>query len=432
MKKFKQFPLLFLLILFSCRTMQEEIPNGQNPALPPVENAPTASSAETKDEQESIRLQALRILSAMPLDEQIGQLFILAMRHTASGQPALELDTYLQNYLDRYKPGGIILFSINFENPGQTRKLIADLQAYSPAPLFITTDEEGGKVSRLGSQKDMEVLSLPPAGELGLLGDPYLVEQASSVLAMDLRDLGFNMDMAPVADITRNRPPDVIGNRSFGTDPELAGEMVAASVRGFQKNNVSSVLKHFPGHGFVNGDTHSGMVEAKGDILDFENIDFVPFIKGIAQGVDFIMTAHIQARALTGSDEPASLSRKIQTEILREQLGFKGLVITDAMDMGAISRFWSPGEAALKAFSAGADMILMPGNIPEAQKAIKTACLEGTISKERLEDSLIRIISTKIRRGLFEERPVFIDRIPTELKEENHRNLLDSLNLTVN
>ncbi len=381
-------------------------------------------------EEEKLRLRALSIISDMTLDEKIGQLFILAMRHTSNGKPALQMDDYLASYIRRYSPGGIILFSINFATPEQTRQLILDLQNTSPYPLFVTTDEEGGRVSRLGKQENMNVISLPPAADLAAMGDPALVEEASSVLAADLRDLGFNMNMAPVADITRNIPPDIIGTRSFGRDPEQTGTFVASAVAGFQKNHIASVLKHFPGHGFVNGDTHTGMVKARGDKNEFETVDFIPFIKGIEAGTDCIMTAHIQAPALTGNDEPASLSREIQTGVLRQQLGFRGIILTDAMDMGAISRYWTPGEAALKAFLAGSDIILMPASIPEARESLKKAYLEGVISNERLNDSLIRIITAKIRRGLFEESPVYIERISSETKDRNHELLLKNLNLT--
>jgi len=364
--------------------------------------------------------QTRAVISSMTLDEKIGQLFILAIRHTAYGKPALKMDDTVRQFMENYKPGGIILFTVNYRTPEQTRLFIRELQDTSRLPLFISTDEEGGKVSRLGKNAAMDVISLPPARDLGDLGDPAVTEQAAGILAADLRDLGFNMNMAPVADISRNRPPDVIGNRSFSSDPRLAGDMVASSVRGLQSHRVSSVLKHFPGHGNVNGDTHTGRVTAPGDLEEFHEVDFLPFRKGIEAGVDFVMTAHIQAPSLSGSSDPASLNYDIQTGILRNELGFEGLIITDAMDMGAISRYWSPGEAALKAFTAGADIILMPENIPAARDSLKKALSEGLITEERLDESLYRIISTKIRRGLFAPDYQIVERITEEEKKKNH------------
>ena len=424
---------LFVFLLYSCSTTGRE--NLKDSANNPGESVESSSPEMTAVQQalleeEELKLRAEKIISRMTLDEKIGQLFILAMRHTSFGNPALQMDDFLAGYIRRYSPGGIILFSINFDTPEQTRNLILDMQETSSYPLFISTDEEGGKVSRLGKKDGMDVIALPPAADLAAMKSPALVEEASSVLAADLRDLGFNMNMAPVADISRNISPDIIGNRSFGRDPEQTGTFVASAVTGFQKNHIASVLKHFPGHGFVTGDTHTGMVKARGDKKEFETVDFIPFIKGIEAGTDCIMTAHIQAPSLTGGDEPASLSREIQTGILRQKLGFKGIILTDAMDMGAISQYWTPGEAALKAFLAGADIILMPENIPEAQESLKNAFLNGIISDDRLNASLIRIITTKIRQGLFETDPAYIERISSEIKQNNHSELLKNLNLT--
>ncbi len=433
MKKILTFLLISLFILSSCRTVEnryDAVPGGLKHESKENQAVPAAIHQDETPPEERILQDSRKILSKMTLDEKIGQLFILAMRHTAYGKPALEMDEYLQEFLDKYKPGGIILFSLNFKTPQQTRELIAGLNEYTGTPLFITTDEEGGKVSRLGKQKNMNVISLPPAEELGRRGDPELVRKASAVLATDLRDLGFNMNMAPVADVTRHVSPDVIGNRSFSSDPETAARMVAASVRGYQENRISSVLKHFPGHGYVNGDTHNGMVKARADREEFETVDFLPFYSGIEAGVDFIMTAHIQAPALTGNDMPASMSYRIQTELLRNTLGFKGLIITDAMDMGAVTRYWTPGEAALNAFLAGSDIILMPANIPEAQKSLKEAFLNGIISEERLNSSLIRIISTKIERGLYREEPSDFMKITEEMKNDLHKDIINTLNLT--
>ena len=249
MKKILTYLLISLSILSSCRTIESQHDINSSPAQPESSSFPTESEQSGEEQikpDERILQEAGKILSGMTLDEKIGQLFILAMRHTAYGEPALAMDDYLKEYINKYKPGGIILFSLNFETPDQTRKLIAGLKETSGTPLFITTDEEGGKVSRLGKQTNMNVISLPPAEELGKRGDPELVKKATMVLAADLRDLGFNMNMAPVADVTRHISPDVIGTRSFSTNPETAAEMVAAAVKGYQENRISSVLKHFP------------------------------------------------------------------------------------------------------------------------------------------------------------------------------------------
>ncbi|MDA3957696.1 glycoside hydrolase family 3 protein, partial [Oceanispirochaeta sp.] len=354
----------------------------------------------TKTEKE-VKIDSF--IESMSLEEKIGQLFILAVRHTANGKPALTVDKTVRSFMEKYQPGGIILFSLNYQSPSQTRNFIMELQNLSPYPLFVTTDEEGGKVSRLGKSSLMDVLYLPPAGEIGMTRDILLAEDAAEVLALDMKELGFNMNMAPVADISIRGSLNPIGNRSYSSDPETAAAMTAATVRGCKKAGISPVVKHFPGHGNVTGDSHNGAVASISSREDFYNRDFIPFKKGIEAGTDFIMIGHIAAPSLTGTNTPASLSHQIQTVILREELGFKGLIITDAMDMGAIKKSYSPREAVLTAFLAGTDMILMPENIPEAQESLRNARSSGLLSQERLDESLRRILKLKLETGLFDK-----------------------------
>jgi len=368
------------------------------------------------------------MIAGMSLDEEIGQLFILAVRHTDNGKPALSVDERVKTFMDDYKPGGIILFSINFQTPDQTIKLINDLQAISRYPLFITTDEEGGKVSRLGRLPRMDVVSLPPAAELGKRKTPALTEKSTEVLGLDLRELGFNMNMAPVADVVVPGEPNPIGNRSFSSNPEDAGSMTAAAVKGFLKAGISPVLKHFPGHGNVGGDSHLGAVTSRSSRSEFYKRDFIPFLMGMDAGCNFIMIGHISAPALTDKQEPASLSYDIQTRILRQELGYKGLIITDAMDMGAITNNYNPGIASLKAFHAGTDLILMPENIPAAQKSFKDAIASGTLSRERLEDSVRRILKVKMDNRLFDEKNGSSLEYNTKVRNERHTRLLNLLN----
>ncbi|QEN07151.1 glycoside hydrolase family 3 protein [Oceanispirochaeta crateris] len=367
-------------------------------------------------------------LLSMTDSEKIGQLFILAIRHTDYGKPALKVDETIKTFMSKYKPGGIILFSLNFKNPEQTKELISQLQSISPYPLFITTDEEGGKVSRLGKSAYMNVLYLPPAGEIGDTLNTDLAEVAAEYLGLDMKELGFNMNMAPVADVADADPMNPIGSRSFSSDPETAGSMTAAAVRGYKKAGISPVLKHFPGHGNVGGDSHNGAVASLSSREDFYNIDFIPFIKGIEAGTDFIMMGHMAAPALTGTNEPASLSRQIQTVILREEFRYEGLIITDAMDMGAIKNSFAPGEAALKAFLAGSDMILMPENIPEAQQTLLKALSDGLYTQERLDESLRRILKIKLNNGLFDKTVQSLTDSQNMNKSDRHTLITNRLN----
>jgi beta-N-acetylhexosaminidase len=438
LKRYFLFISLLILFLSSCQTsIQNPEKTNEKPLKSysilekPEKVVKIISLAEFKnsnidfnslaEEQQNILIDSM--IKEMNMDEKIGQLFMLAVRHTAYGEPAYDADDYIKDYMDRYLPGGIILFTINFKDPHQTRTMIQKLQDHSPYPLFIATDEEGGKVSRLGSTEAMEVISLPPASELSRYDSPELTEFAASVLAEDMRDLGFNMDMAPVADLRNRGKHDVIGTRSFGSDPELNAAMIASFVKGLQNNGISSVLKHFPGHGNVSGDSHDGAVSSLSSAEDFSKKEFVSFISGIAAGADFVLTAHIAAPALSGDSIPASLSPVIQTEILREQLGFEGIIITDAMDMGAIKNLYSPEEASLTAILAGTDIILMPEHIPSAQQSIRDALEDGRLSEERLYLSLKRIIKLKFKKGMFNLNHEYIKKISNTHKNLRHEAL---------
>lgn len=444
MKGYFLFISLLILFLSSCRTSAEYpvIENRTEKTAKSVVAEKEKNVIEKKiglDEFQNSRLdfnsfseeEQISLINAMiakmTLDEKIGQLFMLAVRHTANGRPAYEADEYIKAFMDRYHPGGIILFSINFKTPEQTRTMIEDLQKHSPYPLFISTDEEGGKVSRLGKSSGMDVISLPPASELGEYKSPELTEFAASVLAADMRDLGFNMNMAPVADLRTGGGHDVIGTRSFGTDPQQTALMTASFVTGLQKMGISSVLKHFPGHGNVSGDSHNGAVYSLSSREEFFKREFTSFRAGIEAGADFLLTAHIAAPDLSGDSTPATMSSVIQGQIIREQLGFKGIIITDAMDMGAIKSHYSPGEAALNSILAGTDIILMPEHIPSAQQSLRKALEDGRLSEERLNISLKRIIGLKFRKGMFNRNYEYIKKLNNSDKIELHTSLQSQL-----
>jgi len=438
-----------LVLIQACRTAppiehQSGIQHPVYNTVPPLVNVPTLRiqqkpektvkepeapvPTQQKPAQKKLTIEekrikhALALIDTMSKEEKIGQLFFLAYRKMRNGIPVTTYNTTVQKYIRRYKPGGMILFSVNFKTPDQTRTLISDMQRGTGIPLFIATDEEGGKVSRLSSNSAMKVIHMPPASHFSGSLSPDRVQRVEELLAADLKDLGINVDMAPVADVSRGIPPDVIGSRSFSHNPGLAGEYVAAVVRGLHPR-IASVLKHFPGHGNVNGDTHSGWAESRSSRKDFETIDFVPFIQGIAAGSDFVMTAHISAPALTGNNVPCSLSPGVQTDILRNKLRFTGIIITDSMEMGAIKSFYNPGEAALKAFMAGADMILMPADTTAAQQTMLKALRKGVVTEKRLNESLVRIISLKIKMGMFKKGYTGINRLSPEQKQTNHREM---------
>lgn len=352
----------------------------------------------TNPEEDNIEKQ----LSLMSLEEKVGQLFIVAFRSNLQGEALLELDDYTRQQIERYKPGGIILFSQNIDNIGQTKKLIEDMKEASKIPMFIAIDEEGGIVSRLNSSEKMHATKLPGNNIIGKTGDIKLAYRVGVLIAEELSSLGFNMNFAPVADVNTNPKNPVIGARSFGAEPEMVGNMVAEMVKGMQSKGICSIIKHFPGHGDTSQDSHKGSVIINHDRNRLEEIEFVPFIKGIGAGVDGIMTAHIQVPEITGDKTPATLSNKVLTGLLRNDMNFDKLIITDALEMGAISKYWSSGDAAAAAFMAGADILLMPASIKEAFDATLDAVNNGDIPVERLDESVRRILTVKKERNILE------------------------------
>ncbi len=294
----------------------------------------------------------------------------------------------------RYKPGGMILFARNLEDPAQIIELTNGLQTRSPhSPLLIAIDQEGGRVSRL--PKDFTIF--PPCGLVGSCRSEELAYAAAAVTAAELRAVGVNMNMAPVLDVHSNPDNPIIGDRAYGTEPDVVAELGVAAIRGFQGKGVVACGKHFPGHGDTGTDSHKELpvVKASAEVL-FER-ELPPFRRAIAEGLASIMTAHVVYPALD-AQRPATLSPAILTGLLREQLGFDGVVVTDDLEMHAIVDHYSIGDAAVQAFLAGADILLIckdRSRAVSAMEAVLKAVENGTIPPERFEASLRRIMQLK-------------------------------------
>jgi len=340
------------------------------------------------------------ILGKMSLEEKVGQLFIISLRNLKSGSNIQEMNDEVKGIISQYKVGGIILFSDNIKTIPQTSKLINDMQKVVKIPLFMSVDEEGGKISRLNSSQLMHATKIPTNLEIGNTNDTLLAKKVGGILAKEISSLGFNMDFAPVADVNTNPNNPIIGDRAFGSDAAKVAEMVSSEVQGIQNENVSAVIKHFPGHGDTSTDTHKGTVVINHDINRLRSVEFKPFVSGINAGVDAVMVAHITVPNVSGADIPSTMSPMVITNILRNELGFNGIVITDALDMDAITKTMTPGKASLKAFSAGVDILLMPSSLNEAYNEILNAVKRGEISQKRLDESVRRILKTKSKRGI--------------------------------
>lgn len=397
MKKRKKY-LVFLMLCMFCVTFAGCL--GRNNRDKNQESSSQeGNSSQTVPDNVTMDVAIDEMISEMSLEEKIGQLFIVST-DSLDMDSETKLSDKMKDNLGKYHPGGIIFFGYNMKDKEQTTQFISDLQNASHVPLFIGVDEEGGSVQRVAGNKKMEMFTIPSMYEIGLTGDPKEAYQIGKTISTQISGLGFNLDFAPVADICDVNENTEIGDRSFGDDPDMVAEMVSQEVKGLQGNNVSATLKHFPGQGSVLKDTHKGYANLETTIDKLRDNELKPFEKGIEAGADFVMMSHISVEPITQSEVPASLSKLMVTDILRSELGFDGIIITDAMNMKVITKFYEPGQAALTAIDAGVDMILMPDNLEEAYSAVKEAFENGDISEKKLNASLQRILRVKIQRGV--------------------------------
>ena len=265
-------------------------------------------------------------------------------------------------------------------------------------PAFLCIDEEGGSVAGIAGNSAFGVTDVGNMAAIGATGDSQNAYNAGNVIGGYLSELGFNVVFAPVADVSVTEG-NVIGDRAFGTDSQLVAEMIASELKGLSDAGVYGTAKYFPGYGGVSGDPHENAVSTDRDLEELKGMELVAFQRAVDAGVPFIMAGHIAAPKVTGDDTPSSLSQMMLTDVLRTQMGYKGIVITDAMNVNAITSVYGADEAAVKAVQAGADMILMPQDYEAAYNGLLDAVKNGTISEDRINESLIRIVKAKQQLG---------------------------------
>ena len=351
-----------------------------------TEDAPPKTPEEVKTEY------IQEIIDEMDAAEKAGQLIMADFRTNADGTGMTVLSEEAKDALREYYIGGVILFAENLDTKEQTQQLTYDLQAAAHMPLFIGIDEEGGLVSRL-NKSNIEHEVFPPAAEM------EDVSWAGTSIGSSLGELGINVDFAPVADVNTNPDNPVIGTRAFSSDPRAAASKVAEFISAIQNMGVSACAKHFPGHGDTAMDSHLGETYVEHDMERLRAVEFVPFEQAITAGTDFIMAGHIKTPNATTDGLPATLSSEM-LGILRNDLNFDGIIITDAMNMGAIVDAYGSGESAVMAVQAGVDMVLMPANLAEAAEALTEAIKTGAISEERVNEALWHVLSLKYDKGI--------------------------------
>lgn len=343
------------------------------------------------------------MLAGLTLRQKIAQLVVpwLAGNYTALDDSAFQIAT---RWVDTLEVGGII---ISVGSPFDIAAKLNALQRRSRLPLLISADLEWGAGMRV-----IGATAFPMIMAAGATGDERDAYTIGRVAAREGRAVGIHVNFAPAADVNNNPLNPIINIRSFGEDPRAVARLVRAYVRGLQDNGMLATLKHFPGHGDTDLDSHIGLPTIRADYRRLDTLELVPFRAGIDAGAEIVMSAHIAFPALTGGDDPATLSGAVLTGVLRDSLRFRGIVVTDALMMGAIVAKYGAGEAAVRAFTAGSDLLLMPADPDSAIAAMAAAVTSGRISAARLDASVRRVLQAKHRLGLFAQRTVSLDSIP--------------------
>ncbi|NLL77318.1 MAG: beta-N-acetylhexosaminidase [Clostridiales bacterium] len=370
----------------------EEISSEEEAVVEP----PESEVEEPAEEVDWLEEMVETCIAEMPLEDKVAGLFVVTPEALAGVDKAIKAGDGTKEALNQYAVGGLIYFSQNIQDEEQLKGMLSNTASMSKYPLFLGVDEEGGSVRSVGESK-IEVPEIGDMADIGASGDTMEAYNAGSTIASYLYELGFNVDFAPVADVATDPENSIIGSRSFGSDSTAVGDMVSSMVSGIQDTGVSSCLKHFPGIGSTTEDTHKGMATTEKSLEDMKASDFIPFQSGIEAGADFVMVSHVSAPGLVGDNTPCSMSDKVITDILRNELGYNGIVITDAMDMAAVTEYYASDEAAITAIKAGADMILMPEDFQAAYDGVLTAVKDGVIAEERINESLKRIYRVKYR-----------------------------------
>ena len=407
MKKLYLYILLSLiLILTGCRKGESIVDKNRQKEDMPEEEIESNEELENKD-----RIQ--NIIDEMTLGEKIGQLIIIGLN-------GYTIDDHTKEMIEKYNIGGFILFKYNISDENQTLELLNNLKkvnSNNSIPLFLSIDEEGGRVSRLPKSFS----KLPSAGKIGDINDKDISLEYGKIIGKRLKSLGFNMNFGPVLDVNSNPKNPVIGDRAFGSTAEIVVDNGVQVMEGISSENIISVIKHFPGHGDTNMDSHIELPVIDKDLKEVEELELTPFIEGIKQGADGIMIGHILFSKLD-SEYPATLSREIITKLLREKLAYNEIIISDDMTMGAIIKNYTIEDAAVKFLKAGGDIVLVCHGYENQIKIINRIKEEvniGTISEEELDEKVYRILKVKEKYKLEDNlvEKVDIDSLNSQTKE---------------
>ena len=367
--------------------------------LPASSETAPADSDDSANDTSATRAKVM--LDEMTLEEKVYQMFFVTPESLTGYTKVIQSGNTTRAALEQRPVGGIIYFANNLVTLDQTTEMIANIQAFSTEltgrGLFIGVDEEGGTVARVADT--LGTTAFDDMAVYGQEGNADTAYEIGATQAEELSALGFNVNFSPVADVLTNEENTVVKDRSFGSDADTVSAMVSAVVSGLTDGGMLSAPKHFPGHGSTGEDTHNGYASSDRTIEDLEACDLKPFQAAIDAGAPMIMVGHMTMTEID-PDHPACLSGTVVTGILRQQLGYDGIIITDAMNMSAIADYYTSAEAAVAAISAGCDMLLCISNIDSAVNAVLEAVESGTIQESAINASVLRILTAKYRYGI--------------------------------
>ena len=366
---------------------------GQDAAQPSP--TPRTSASPTPRTSAEVRKDAAQaLLDGMTTHEKICQLLIVQPEVLTGGSTVTGMTDELAAALREYPVGGVLLSAQNMTSGEQLAALTGALADGCKTVPLISVDEEGGRVARLmntvGTTKLGSMYSYRAQGTQG-------AHDNAQTIARDIAAYGFNTDFAPVADVWTNKRSNAIGDRAYSDDYDEAAELVAAAVKGFHDGGVICCLKHFPGHGSTAADSHDGAATVDKTLPQLRQEDLKPFVSGIAAGADMVMVGHLTVPTM--DDAPASVSRKIVTNLLRYDLGFRGVIVTDGLQMQALAQY-TDSEKAVLALAAGNDMLLEISDVPGTVAAIEKALADGTLTQAALDESVLRILQLKLAHGV--------------------------------
>lgn len=413
-------PLLIVALIIGFYAAKENGSEKSQVKENPVTTDPSGKNTlDSKKDQNSSNQQENQIISEeisnMSVDDKIGQMILAGIDGTT-------MDANAKKLISQFHVGGIIFYANNFETPEQTVQLVNQLKAgnTSNLPLLLSVDQEGGRVTRLPGG----LVNFPPNNQIGQVNVPEFSYQVGTLLGRELKEFGLNLNFAPVLDINSNPNNPVIGDRSFGNHSDIVSNLGIQTMKGIQSQNVIPTIKHFPGHGDTSVDSHLELPIVNKSLTELQELELIPFERAIDDGADVVMVAHILLPELDQTN-PSSMSKAVMTDLLRKQLRFKGVIITDDMTMGAITEHFDIGQAAVESVKAGSDIILVGhdyNNVVKIISSLKTTVQNGEISEQRLNESIERIIQLKRNYSITD----------TTVESPNINEINDSINSLLN